>query len=375
MSRTSSDTLEFLVLTHIAALHNFLSTPASRRGLDASESLLPGRRPPRGTRLSLGLQGGGSFGAFTWGVLDRLLEEETIEFDAVSGTSAGAVNAVVLAAGMAAGGREAARLSLERIWRRISNSGAFAPFGDGSSTGAVASMALDLSTRVVSPYQFNPLDLNPLRDILAEEVDFERLRVSSPVRLLVATTRVGDGQVRIFREHELSLDVVLASTSLPLLHHAIAIEGEWYWDGGYTANPPLTHLVAASKASDIVVVQLTPATYDGKPMLSPQIVKRVQQITFNTPLLKEIDALLALKELAGRKGIFSSRFSRKLQALRLHRISAENTFIGLDQASALNVDWSFLTKLRDSGRAAADQWLATPRLRNSRRKNRLVVAP
>jgi NTE family protein len=190
-------------------------------------------------------------------------------------------------------------------------------------------------------------------------VDFDRLRTALPVRLLIAATRVRDGRLRLFRDEEVTLDAVLASTCLPLLQHAVSIDGEWYWDGGYAANPPLTHLVATSEASDIILVQLTPTEYDGRPTLSPQIVKRLQQIAFNSPLLKEIEALEALRELSEREGLFSSRFRRKLQRLRLHRIAAEDAFKGLDQTSALNLDWSFLTRLRDSGRAAAEEWLAT----------------
>jgi NTE family protein len=333
----------------------------SKRG---RATVSPRDREPASWSLSLGLQGGGSFGAFTWGVLDRLLEEPGITFDVISGTSAGAVNAVALASGLAEGGPGAARRALERTWRRISDA---APFSRSSSIvpGTVASLALDLSTRLVSPYQFNPLDLNPLRNILAEEIDFKRLQRASPVHLLIAATRVSDGQVRIFHERELTLDVLLASTCLPLLHHAVAIDDEWYWDGGYSANPPLTHLAVASKASDIVVVQVTPASYDGRPTLSPQIVKRVQQITFNGPLLKELESLAALQALADRRDLFSSQFSRHLRKLRLHRISAEHAFAGLEQASALNLDWSFLTQLRDSGRTAADGWLSRSSGRNS----------
>jgi NTE family protein len=272
------------------------------------------------------------------------------------------VNAVVLAAGLAEGGRAAARERLERVWRRISRA---------TAVPAIASVALDLSTRFLSPYQLNPLGLKPLRDILGEEVDFERLRTASPVRLLIATTRVRDGRLRLFRDGEVTLDTVLALTCLPLLHHAVSIDGEWYWDGGYTANPPLTHLAAASEAADVILVQLTPTAYDGRPTPSPQIVKRLQQIAFNSPLLKEIEALATLQELSEREGLFSSRFGRKLQRLRLHRIAAEDAFEGLDQASALNLDWSFLTRLRDSGRAAAEAWLAA---REARLEHPVVAA-
>src|SRR5690348_10607188 len=189
---------------------------------------------PRRRVLSLALQGGGSFGAFTWGVLDRLLESDRVAFDAISGTSAGAVNAVVLANGLAQGGPAEARRQLEHLWKRLSRAAPLASLGAATATSA----ALELSTRVISPYQFNPLGVNMLRDILLADVDFARLRKASPVRLLIAATRVTDGRLRLFREHEISVEAVLASACLPQLHHAVEIQGEWYWDGAFSANPP-----------------------------------------------------------------------------------------------------------------------------------------
>ncbi len=205
--------------------------------------------PPR---LSLALQGGGSFGAFTWGVLDRLLEEPSITFDTVSGTSAGAINAVLLADGLAAGGPRVARAKLAHFWERLSRTAAFGPFGAaaGFAPGAAAG-TFSFWTRLLSPYQYNPLDLNPLRALLNEEVDFERLRHTAPIGLLIAATRVCDGRARIFSNAEINADAVLASASLPLYHHAVTIDDVAYWDGGYSANPPLLDLVAASQAPDV----------------------------------------------------------------------------------------------------------------------------
>jgi NTE family protein len=313
--------------------------------------------------LSLALQGGGSFGAFTWGVLDRLLEAEGVAFDAISGTSAGAINAVVLAAGLAKGGRAAARQGLERVWRRLSRAAILTPFGSASALfpghAALVATTLDLATRIFSPYQLNPLALDPLRAILAEEVDFARLRAASPVRLLIAATGVRDGRLRIFRDREITLDAVLASSCLPLFHHAVAVDGKWYWDGGYTANPPLLRLAAASQAADILLVQITPTEYAGYPTWSPQIIERLQQIAFNTPLLKEIEALAALQALCRHEpGLVPGRLRRKLRRLHLHRIAAENAVDDLAAKSALDLDWGFLVRLRDGGRAAAEQWLA-----------------
>jgi NTE family protein len=310
-----------------------------------------GRRP-----LSLALQGGGSFGAFTWGVLDRLLEQDRVALDMVSGVSAGAVNAVLLADGLAEGGPAAARARLERFWRRVSSAGALARLGH--AVAGTAALAIELSTRLFSPYQFNPLGLNPLREILAEEVDFARLRRASPIRLLIGATAVKDGRLRLFRTEEITLDTVLASACLPQIHHAVAIDGEWYWDGGFSANPPLRPLVLESEASDIVLVQITPEAQKGVPYLLPDITRRMNQITFNGPLQREMEALADLTEAVSRERYFRSRLCRKLQRLRLHRIAAEEVIEGLQQASALAVGWSFLARLRDGGRKAVDDWTA-----------------
>src|SRR3954447_18379146 len=220
--------------------------------------------------LSLALQGGGAFGAFTWGVLDRLLEEDELELDAISGASAGAINAVLLASGLANGGPDEARASLERFWSGVGASATKNLFLHPDLVVATASQ--------LAPYQFNPLELNPLRDLLAQEVDFEAIRTRSPVRLLVSATRVQDGAVRVFRTKAISLDVVLASACLPRLHHSVDINGEAHWDGGYAANPPLIPLVGASRASDVLLVQLIPADHAGLPVTKSEIDKRLGQI-------------------------------------------------------------------------------------------------
>ena len=311
---------------------------------------LPARR-----RLSLALQGGGSFGAFTWGVLDNLLERDACALDSVSGASAGAVNAVVLADGLARGGPEEARAHLERFWKRVSNSAPFSGLGS-KEADAAALAGLDLLVHVFSPYQLNPLGLNPLRDILAEEVDFERLRSDSPVRLLIAATRVKDGRARIFRESELTVEAVLASACLPLLQPAVEIEGEQYWDGGYSANPPLRPLVAASTASDILLVRITPQQQPDLPLRASEIARRTSQIAFNNPLEKELEALADLSRLCKKEGPFRSRLCDKLRRLHLHVICAERAVEGLNHANALSLDWPFLIRLKEGGRRAAANW-------------------
>ena len=319
-----------------------------------------GAWPP--PRLSLALQGGGSFGAFTWGVLDRLLESGEMDFDTVSGTSAGAFNAVLLADGLAAGGRDAAREKLARFWERLSRTAAFGPFGVTAhfAPGGAAG-TFSLFTRLLSPYQYNPLDVNPLRVLLNEEVDFERLKFASPVELLVAATRVADGRAHIFRGSEINAEAVLASACLPLYHHAVTIDEVAYWDGGYSANPPLLDLVSASAVADLLIVRITPLLSAETPTSAREILRRLDQITFNASLQAELETL---ERRIGRSqhlsGLLSSEGS-KLRRLAIHQIAAEETFDGLAEANATNLDWTFLKTLRDHGRAAAATWLAGAR--------------
>src|SRR3954462_4058355 len=313
-------------------------------------------KPARGKtkRLSLALQGGGALGAFTWGVLDRLLQEEHITFDAVSGASAGAMNAVLLASGLAQGGPEEARASLERFWRKVSQAGQLSRLTSSSA-------ALPIIPPRLSPYEFNPFDLNPLREILAGEVDFDAVRTKAPVRLLLGTTRVSDGALRIFGTEEVTEDVVLASACLPHLHHAVTIDGEAYWDGGYAANPPLIPLVTATKASDVLVVQNVPSNGSELPTTSSEIDKRLNQITFSNSLQKDLEALSMMTQLSQAEGETSnSRLGRKLQRLQLHRIAAEDHVDGLSGSSFTDTDWALLLHLRDQGRAAAEAWLVNP---------------
>ena len=298
--------------------------------------------PPE--EISLALQGGGSFGAFTWGVLDRLLEEPGIGFDAVSGASAGAVNAVLMAAGLVDGGRDEARARLSRFWQRMSRAAALLPKPAASPLVA----GLELALRSMSPYQFNPLNINPLREALLAEVDFDRLRRRSPIKLLLAATRVRDGGLRILTNRELTVEAVLASACLPLLHHTIEIDGEAYWDGGYAANPPLIPLVRSSECEHVLIVQVTPTTSDRLPKSARDIAKRVEQIQFNATLNSELETLKFGKMI---------RATAKLRRLRIGRISAQEEFEGLADQSAGDLNWDFLERLHASGRVAAELWL------------------
>jgi NTE family protein len=298
------------------------------------------RRSAPAGRLALGLQGGGALGAFTWGVLDRLLEEPDLPLSAVSGTSAGAVNGAVLVSHWVRGGPQQARTALDRLWRRLAEKGR--PVWMPALGQAAGAMAMDMTARLFSPYQLNPLDLNPLREILAEEVDFAALAHAKAPELIIAATRIGDGGARLFRRGEITLDAILASACLPAIHQAVEIEGEGYWDGGYSSNPPLRALVEGEAPDDLLVVQLNPVRFDGLPKSSREITQRVNQLVFNRPLLEEW-ASLEPEAAAGR--------------FRLHRLVIEPE--KLPPGGALDLDWNFLAALRDQGRDQAASWLGS----------------
>src|SRR5713101_4501517 len=301
--------------------------------------------PPR--RLSLALQGGGSFGAFTWGVLERLLEEPDCDIDAISGASAGAVNGVLLASGLVEGGREGARTRLRRFWRRITEEASFRSLmliGGFSPAGTSVTFGRGLSSA-----RFDPFDLDPLRQALVTEIDFSALRDPACPKLLVATTRVRDGRLCVFRNRDLTADVVLASTCPPLVHCAVEIEGDAYWDGGYAANPPLLQLVQDSAATDVLVVQITPTRDAYIPITMAAIDRRLDQIMANSALNAEIAALDFARADAA---------APKLRSLRVFRIAAEDRIDGLAQRSAADIGSSFITMLHRTGREAADHWLA-----------------
>ena len=304
--------------------------------------------PPRraaGTRgsLALGLQGGGALGAFTWGVLDRLLEDPDLPLHAVSGTSAGAVNGAVLISHWVRGGSKGARAALDRLWGRLSEKGR--PTWMPALGQAAGAMAMDVTARLFSPYQLNPFDLNPLREILAEEVDFTALAAPQAPELIIAATRISDGGARLFRRGEITLDAILASACLPAMHQAVEIEGEGYWDGGYSSNPPLRALVEGEAPDDLLVVQLNPIRYAGLPKNSRDITQRVNQVVFNRPLMDEW-ASLEPEAAAGR--------------FRLHRLAID--LETLPPGGALDLDRTFLEALRDQGRARASEWLAAQAL-------------
>lgn len=316
--------------------------------------------------IDLALQGGGAHGAFTWGVLDRLLEDERLEITAISGTSAGAMNAVVLAHGLATGGRHEAKEALARFWSRVSQASAMSQglaglFWDWAVPGSPLNWYVDWLTRTWSPAQLNPLDLNPLRDILAEEVDFERLRAHCAPRVFVSATHVQSGQLREFRHEELTVDAVMASACLPLLFKAVEIDGQAYWDGGYVANPSLLPLVTESTCSDLVLVQINPACRKDVPTSAHDILDRINEITFNSALVKELRTIGLLQQLIKAEGLPKgsgpgSLFGQ-IANLRLHRIDAQEELAELGAASKINAAWSLINRLHRIGRETTDRWL------------------
>ncbi len=313
--------------------------------------------------VNLALQGGGAHGAFTWGVLDRLLEDERIAFEGISATSAGAMNAAVLAYGMTIGGREGARKALTGYWRRISHAAMMSPLqpspfdrmmGGNSLRWSPAFVMYDLMTRLMSPYEFNPMNLNPLRDVLEQSVDFEVLkRADCPVKLFLSATNVRSGKVKIFEHHELSASAVLASACLPFLFQAVEIDGEAYWDGGYMGNPALFPLIYACKSSDIVIVHINPLVREELPRTASEILNRINEISFNSSLMREMRAISFVTRLIADRHIDDGTLKHVL----IHGISDDKLMTSLGVASKLNADWEFITHLRDVGRAQADTWL------------------
>jgi NTE family protein len=309
------------------------------------------------TQVELALQGGGSHGAFTWGVLDRLLEEERIEIAGMSGTSAGAMNAVVLASGLLEGGRDGAREALRRFWVRVGQAAGFNPL----HVNPFAAFFGEMMSRVMSPYQFNPFNLNPLRDILSQSVDFARLRESDTPPVFVSATAVHTGRLRVFRREELDADRVMASACLPVLFQSVRIDGEAYWDGGYVGNPALLPLVRESPAHDLIVVQINPVTRAAVPTQAQEIIDRINEISFNSSLVHEVQTIALLKKLIEDEGTPGHRYKealfRQLDELRMHRIHGDAELLALGAQTKLHAGTKFLNQLFGMGRGAADAWL------------------
>jgi NTE family protein len=318
-------------------------------------------------RINLALQGGGAHGAFTWGVLDRLLEDDRLEIEGISGTSAGAMNAGALLQGHLHGGPSGARQALDRFWHDTSALALWNPIrttfadhlvGNWNLDQAAVYLWVDSLVRLFSPYELNPTNVNPLRDLVHSLLDVAAIRAAGAFKLFVSATNARTGELRVFRREEITADTFLASACLPMAFQAVEIDGEPYWDGGYMGNPPLFPLIEECDSSDIVIIQINPLTREGQFRRAPAILNRLNEIAMNASLRHElrliafIQRLIASGELTGA----ATTFVRKTH---IHMIADENAMAGLGVASKMNGEMAFLEYLKSVGRASADAWLAT----------------
>jgi NTE family protein len=322
--------------------------------------LLSAAGGPRTKRVNLALQGGGAHGAFTWGVLDHLLEDGRLSIAGISGASAGAVNAVMLADGLARGGADAARQRLNDFWQAASLAGSLPGaqravldrlFSFLPAETSPVQLFMDTMGRFMSPYDLNPLNINPLKDLVERFVDFEALRNFRELQLFISATNVQTGHLRVFRREHVTADVVMASAALPLMFRAVEIEGESYWDGGFTGNPPMLPFLNANDTDDVLLVQISPLRRDKVPTTTRDIVHRVNEITFNSALDTELRAL----DYIGR--IAADASGGQARHIKVHRIVLENVGSKLTMGSRLKTDKNFLTLLHRAGRRAARRFL------------------
>ncbi|MGZ2749869.1 patatin-like phospholipase family protein [Burkholderia stagnalis] len=314
--------------------------------------------------IALALQGGGMHGAFTWGVLDRLLEDGRLAIEGVSATSAGAMNAAVLAHGLRKGGHAAAREALHDFWYAVAESAEqynplrWTPWLKGTHSFGLDHSPLyafaDMVLRLFSPYQFNPHNLNPLREVLERHVDFDALRKQCPIGLYLCATNVETGKIRIFSGDDVCADAVLASACVPTLFQAITIDGQHYWDGGYMGNPAIYPLIYHCKTQDVVIVHINPLVRPGVPTTAADILNRINEISFNSSLMREMRAIAFVTEL-----IQEGKIDRhEMKEMLIHSIRSDEAMCALSVSSKYNADWAFLRGLRDNGRREADVWLA-----------------
>lgn len=315
-------------------------------------------------RINLALQGGGAHGAFTWGVLDRILEDGRLDIEAISGTSAGAMNAVALAYGYSEGGADGAREKLESFWRTMSEAAKNSPIkrapidvlmGNWSLDRSVGYHAMDALSRMFSPYQLNPLNMNPLRDVLESCIDFSCVQHCTSIKLYISATNVETGKVKVFDSHHLTADMVLASACLPNAFQAVVIDEVPYWDGGYMGNPALFPFHSSNDCADIAVIQINPVERKGIPRTPQEIQNRVNEIAFNSSLLKELRAIDFVDRLIREGKLDETRYRSE----RIHIIENQDALIPLGASSKMNTEWAFLTHLRDLGQGTATQWLET----------------
>ncbi len=315
--------------------------------------------------VNLALQGGGAHGAFSWGVLDRLLEDGRLAIDGVSGTSAGAMNGAALVSGFSKGGAAGARRSLEQFWLGVSELGLLSPIhrswydhvvGNWDIDDSPASIWLDMLSNVISPYQTNPLNLSPLRDFLTGLIDFEALRKGEGMRLFVCATAVSTGKVKVFERKEMTADMLLASAALPNVFQAAVIAGEAYWDGGYMGNPAIFPLIYNCPSPDVVIVQVNPLTRKDTPKTAGEIMNRLNEITFNASLMHEMRAIAFVLKLLDKLPADLPVIG-DLKRMHIHMIEDEPAMESLGVASKLNTDFDFLLHLKKRGQETAGRWL------------------
>jgi NTE family protein len=314
-------------------------------------------------RINVALQGGGAHGAFSWGVLERLMSDDRLFIDGLSGTSAGAMNAVVFTDGFVRGRQKGAIEALNQFWRRVSEGAlvpmamtkALAPLHTGwNMDDTLGFHMMDAVTRLFSPYQLNPLDLHPLRDILIDLVDFEGLRRRSDIKLFVAATNVRTCKLKVFRTPEITVEALLASACLPVMFRAVEIDGESYWDGGYLANPPISPLIHECVSKDVVIIQINPRNRPEVPTMAREILNRINEISFSSSLMREMNGIATVSRMIEKGQAQLPGFA----SVNFHLIHAEDEMSQLGSSSKFNADWRFLRYLHELGIAAADRWLA-----------------
>jgi len=316
-------------------------------------------------QVGIALQGGGAHGAFTWGVLDRLLEEDAIVAEAMCGTSAGALNAVTCAYGLHLGGPEKAKELLEKLWRKVALTGSFMfkpgifdkAYSNGDIHNSTGYMMFNAVAQVLSPYNFNPYNYNPLKDILNDLIDFKELQLYNKKKLFICATNVKTNRAKIFSNKEITVDAVLASACLPLLFQAVEIDGEYYWDGGYMGNPPIFPIISNTTLKDIVLVKINSININSVPTSARDIADRVNEISFNSSLINEMKLIHYRNELI-RNGILKTD-NKTNREIFVHTISGYNALSQLKHSSKMNISWEFLLDLKQKGREIAEHWINT----------------
>jgi len=333
---------------------------------DLGESMAQASRPTA-KAINLALQGGGSHGAFTWGVLDALLADGRLRIEAISATSAGSLNAVALADGLRRGGPEGARQALAGLWQAVAAAGRLtpwqAPWLEAFMQGWQRALPPEFSPQhwwagsllqAFSPYQLNPLNINPLRQLLQQCVDLDALRRALPLKLFLSATNVETGKIRVFSGSEITADAVLASACLPSLFQAVEIDGEYFWDGGFMGNPAIFPLIYEDVSADVLIVHVNPLVRRGVPRTAAEIANRVNEISFNSSLMREMRAIAFVTSLIDR-GKLAPADARRM---RIHSIRCDELMAAQAASSKLDIGWAYLCELRDAGRAQAEAWLA-----------------